>query len=247
MPDDLICPPLWTLDEPCPCRPVRVGAALLTMSVYSAVFAPVFFDKPFATVAGHLVRGDIPLVDQPFIWAGCAVFGLLGVGIGLHRIRTEGHGLKPGSFLWSIGVIAFVAWVLWLGFPQSDFGFHVMRMLLIAWAASNASNIVLQLVEVWRRRPAVRRRRRHPSMQRMQQASRLLHRRRVTTILVEEILPDHVLAAGRSAEGHSGHIAPDLLEHLGDVPLIDLVPHDDGSFIPRDLRKGEAVPVRRRR
>ena len=233
---DLICPS-WT--EPCPCRPVRFGVGALTTCVYSAAYAPVFFDKPLAAVVGHVVRGDIPLADQPFVWAGCAVLGLAGVVNGLHHVRTEGHGLKPGSVLWSIGVVAFVSWLLWLGFPVSDWAWHVMRMLLIAWAASNASNIILQLSEVWRRRP--RPRRQYAQAQTMQGASRLLHRRTVTTAWVEEFegLPEHVNAPA--------HIAPDLLEHLGDVPLIDLAPDADGSFIPRDLPQGSAVPVWRRR
>ena len=232
---DLICPS-WT--EPCPCRPVRFGVGALTTCVYSAAYAPVFFDKPLAAVVGHVVRGDIPLADQPFIWAGCAALGLVALVNGLHHVRTEGHGLKPGSVLWSIGVVAFVSWLLWLGFPVSDWAWHVMRMLLIAWAASNASNIVLQLSEVWRHRP--RRRRQYPQAQTMQGASRLLHRRTVTTAWVEEFegLPEHVNAPA--------HIAPDLLEHLGDVRLIDLAPGADGSFIPLD-RQGKALPVSRRR
>ena len=226
---DLICPPISDS-----CRPVRVGVDLLTMCGYSALYAPVFFHKPLSAVVGHVLRGDIPLGEQPFIWAGCAVVGLLSLVHGLHRVRTEGHGFKPGSFLWSGGVIAFVIWLLSLGFPATDWGWHFMRMLLLAWAASNASNIVLQLVEFWRRRP----RRQYPQAQPMQGASRLLH---LTTAWVEEFegLPEHVNAPA--------HIAPDLLEHLGDVRLIDLAPDADGSFIPRDLPKGEAVPVRRRR
>ena len=235
---DLICPPLWN-GEPCPCRPVRVSVGLLTMCGYSALYAPVFFHKPLSAVVGHVLRGDIPLGEQPLLWAGCAVVGLLSLVHGLHRVRTEGHGFKPGSFLWSGGVIAFVIWLLSLGFPATDWGWHFMRMLLVAWAASNASNIVLQLSEVWRHRP--RRRRQYPQARTMQGASRLLHRRTVTTVWVEEFegLPEHVNAPA--------HIAPDLLEHLGDVRLIDLAPDADGSFIPRDLPKGEAVPVRRRR
>ena len=230
---DLICPPISDS-----CRPVRVGVDLLTMCGYSALYAPVFFDKPLSAVVGHVLRGDIPLADQPFIWAGCAVVGLLSLVHGLHRVRTEGHGLKPLSFLWSAGVIAAVSWLLWLGFPATDWGWHFMRMLLVAWAASNASNIVLQLSEVWRRRP--RRRRQYPQAQTMQGASRLLHRRTVTTAWVEEFegLPEHVNAPA--------HIAPDLLEHLGDVRLIDLAPGADGSFIPLD-RQGKALPVSRRR
>ena len=239
---DLICPS-WT--EPCPCRPVRFGVGALTTCVYSAAYAPVFFDKPLAAVVGHVVRGDIPLADQPFIWAGCAALGLVALVNGLHHVRTEGHGLKPGSVLWSIGVVAFVSWLLWLGFPVSDWAWHVMRMLLIAWAASNASNIVLQLSEVWRHRP--RRRRQYPQAQTMQQASRLLHRRTVTALVEEfEGETEQGMAAARSAS-HPAHIPPDLLEHLGDVPLIDLVPGADGSFIPLDLPQGSAVPVSRRR
>ena len=230
---DLICPPISDS-----CRPVRVGVDLLTMCGYSALYAPVFFHKPLSAVVGHVLRGDIPLGEQPFIWAGCAVVGLLSLVHGLHRVRTEGHGLKPLSFLWSAGVIAAVSWLLWLGFPATDSGWHFMRMLLVAWAASNASNIVLQLSEVWRRRP--RRRRQYPQAQTMQGASRLLHRRTVTTVWVEEFegLPEHVNAPA--------HIAPDLLEHLGDVRLIDLAPGADGSFIPLD-RQGKALPVSRRR
>jgi len=226
---DLICPPISDS-----CRPVRVGVDLLTMCGYSALYAPVFFHKPLSAVVGHVLRGDIPLGEQPFIWAGCAVVGLLSLVHGLHRVRTEGHGLKPLSFLWSAGVIAAVSWLLWLGFPATDWGWHFMRMLLLAWAASNASNIVLQLVEFWRRRP----RRQYPQAQPMQGASRLLH---LTTAWVEEFegLPEHVNAPA--------HIAPDLLEHLGDVRLIDLAPGADGSFIPRDLPQGSAVPVWRRR
>jgi hypothetical protein len=133
--------------------------ALLTMSVYSAVYAPVFFGKPLSAVVGHVLRGDIPLGEQPFIWAGCAVLGLVSLVGGLHRVRTEGHGLKPGSFLWSAGVIAAVSWLLanyiGPGLTYTAWGDHVVRMLLIAWAAANASNIVLQLSEVWRRRPVV--------------------------------------------------------------------------------------------
>ena len=230
---DLICPPISDS-----CRPVRVGVDLLTMCGYSALYAPVFFHKPLSAVVGHVLRGDIPLGEQPFIWAGCAVVGLLSLVHGLHRVRTEGHGLKPLSFLWSAGVIAAVSWLLWLGFPATDWGWHFMRMLLLAWAASNASNIVLQLSEVWRRRPRLRRQ--YPQAQTMQGASRLLHRRTVTTVWVEEFegLPEHVNAPA--------HIAPDLLEHLGDVPLIDLAPGADGSFIPLD-RQGKALPVSRRR
>ena len=230
---DLICPPISDS-----CRPVRVGVDLLTMCGYSALYAPVFFHKPLSAVVGHVLRGDIPLGEQPFIWAGCAVVGLLSLVHGLHRVRTEGHGLKPLSFLWSAGVIAAVSWLLWLGFPATDWGWHFMRMLLLAWAASNASNIVLQLSEVWRHRP--RRRRQYPQARTMQGASRLLHRRTVTTAWVEEFegLPEHVNAPA--------HIAPDLLEHLGDVRLIDLAPGADGSFIPLD-RQGKALPVSRRR
>ena len=227
---DLICPPISDS-----CRPVRVGVDLLTMCGYSALYAPVFFHKPLSAVVGHVLRGDIPLGEQPFIWAGCAVVGLLSLVHGLHRVRTEGHGFKPGSFLWSGGVIAFVIWLLSLGFPATDWGWHFMRMLLVAWAASNASNIVLQLSEVWRHRP--RRRRQYPQARTMQGASRLLH---LTTAWVEEFegLPEHVNAPA--------HIAPDLLEHLGDVRLIDLAPGADGSFIPLD-RQGKALPVSRRR
>ncbi len=244
---DLICPPLSSAEPWCPCRPVRLGAGLLTMCAYSAAYAPVFFDKTLSAVVGHVLRGDIPLGDQPFIWAGAAAFGALMMVVGVHRVRTEGHGFKPGSFLWSLGVVAFASWLLanyiGPGLTYTALGDQVARMLLIAWAASNASNIVLQLVEVWRRRPRVRR---QPAWQPIQQPSGLLHRRTVTAVSVEQIETEHLLAAGRSATAPDS-LAADLLEHLGDVPLIDLVPMPDGSLIPRDLPQGEAVPVRRRR
>src|SRR6516164_6873738 len=157
---DLICPPISDS-----CRPVRVGVDLLTMCGYSALYAPVFFHKPLSAVVVPVLHSDIPLGEQPFIWAGCAVVGLLSLVHGLHRIRTEGHGLKPVSFLWSAGVIAAVAWLLanyiGPGLTYTALGDNVIRMLLIAWAASNASNIVLQLVDVRRRRP----RRQYPQAQ----------------------------------------------------------------------------------
>jgi hypothetical protein len=237
---DLICPPISDS-----CRPVRVGVDLLTMCGYSALYAPVFFDKPLSAVVGHVLRGDIPLADQPFIWAGCAVVGLLSLVHGLHRIRTEGHGLKPLSFLWSAGVIAAVAWLLWLGFPATDSGWHFMRMLLVAWAASNASNIVLQLSEVWRRRPRLRRQ--YPQAQTMQGASRLLHRRTVTTAWVEEI------EQSSWQDGHEQGWNDALLEferqnHVGHdgqpVQIVYVKDEETGEFVPV---QPDRVRVSRRR
>jgi hypothetical protein len=230
---DLICPP-WDS-----CRPVRVGVGALTICGYSALYAPVFFQKPLAAVVGHVLRGDIPLGEQPLLWAGCAAFGALMLAVGLHRIRTEGHGFTPGSFLWSAGVIAAVSWFLANYIEQSV---HWTRMLLIAWAASNASNIVLQLVEVWRRRP--RSRRQYP--QSIQQPTCVLHRRRMTT--VEEF------EANGWLEGHEQGWNDALLEferqnRLGhdSAPQIVHVPDENGNLIPVPVPQGEAVPVRRRR
>lgn len=253
---DLMCPPLTNMQHPCACRPVRYGVALLAMGAYSTFYAQVFFGKPFAAVVGPVLRGDVPVVDMPIKWMACALFGVLCLGGGIYRIYTEGHDFKAGSFLWSVGVVAAVLWRLthypncigevgWFGLRIDAFDFHVTRMLLVAWLASNAANIALQLIEVWRRRPRVPRR--NPALQPV--SSGLLHHRRVTTALIEEIESDGI--AAENLARHLGQILPaDVLravEHGGDVPLIDLVPQDDGSFIPAQQPQREAVPVKRRR
>jgi hypothetical protein len=248
---DLICPPL-TLSpaEPwCPCRPVRIGVGLLTTCVYSAAYAPVFFGKPLAAVVGHVLHGDIPLVEQPFIWAGAAAYGALMLGGGVRRIRNEGHGLKPGSLLWSAGVIAAVSWLLahYIGPGLTDSALvdHVVRMLLLAWAASNAANIVLQLGEVlgWRRFA----RRERAASQPVAQPSGFLRGRRVTVATIEDI------EGGQEAENLARHLGANpadvlrALGHGGDVPLIDLVPDENGDLIPQRLPADRVKVTRRRR
>jgi hypothetical protein len=260
---DMICPPLWTKqgsEHPCSCRGLRYGVFLLALCGYSAALAPVFFGKPFAAVVGAALDGAVPFADKPILWSSIALLGLVGVGVSLRRIYAEAHGFKAGSFVWSVLVVAACAWRLkylpncigqagWFGWTITASDFHLLRMFFVAWLASNAANIALNLFEVWRRRARAPRRY-YPASQPMQHASGLLRRRTVTTAWVEEIegLPEHLLTGARSAAHHAPpHIAPDLLDHLGDVPLIDLVPQGDGSFIPLDLRDGEPVPVRRRR
>ena len=202
-----------------------------------------------AAVTAAAMKGDVPV-----IWSGVAAFGVLSLLIGFYRVRHEGHGFKAGSFLWSVGAVAVCVYRLnhwnlsigqigWFGETITAFNYHFLRMLMVAWGVSNASNIALNLREVFRRRrPRLPRR---PVFQPVQQTAGLLHRRKVTTAWVEEIEGQHVF--GQSAAHRPAHIAPDLLEQLGDVPLIDLVPTGEGEFIPLDLPQREAVPVRRRR
>jgi hypothetical protein len=238
---DLICPP-WDS-----CRPVRVGVGLLTMNVYSAAFAPVFFGKPLSAVVGHVLRGDIPLGEQPWIWAGCAAFGALMLSGGLLRVRTEGHGLTPGSFLWSAGEIAAVSWLLanyiGPGLTYTAFGDHVVRMLLIAWAASNASNIVLQLVEVWRRRPVPEGVPLMPHSMRGRDWLQVLRRRRVEVIEETDIEADY-LAQLLNHRANAPYAVPPRIGH-GAAPQIVHVPDENGNLIPL-LPHDERVPVNRR-
>ena len=136
---DFMCPP------PCPCRVARWGVALLTWCVYSALFAPVFFNASFAAAFFAAMHGDISIR-----WTGAAIIGLACLFGGLHRIRRSGHELQPGSVLWSLLVVAAVTYFCWLlrNAPrlnaQDAQDFHLVRMLMIGWAVSNAFNLWLQ-------------------------------------------------------------------------------------------------------
>lgn len=253
---DLICPPLWTpRAPPCPCRGVRLGAGLLAMCAYSAEFSTAFFGIPFAAVVANALRGDVPV-----IWAGVAVFGVLALLGGFIQLRRDGHGFKPGSFLWSVGVVAFVSWrltnfphaLLGPDWPIDAFGYQFLRMVLVAWGTSNVANIALNLIELWRSRP---RRVRQPVRVRrpvMPPASAVLRHSRRSIEVFEEIeadglAADDLLAGLRSAIGRLGraHSAPDLVEHGGALPQIPLVRDAEGNFIP--MPEAETVPVKRRR
>jgi hypothetical protein len=191
---------------------------------------------------------------------GLALFALMCLGGGIYRTYTEGHGFKAGSFLYSVGVVAAVSWRLanypncigqvgWFGMTIDALDYHLVRGLLVAWGASNAANIALQLIEVWRRRrPRVPRR--NPALQATAMPSGLVQGwSRCTTAWIEDIEDGlaETLGRGRRRNAAPPHIAPDAIEHGGDVPVIDLVPMPDGSFVPARRPEREAVPVKRRR
>jgi hypothetical protein len=245
-----ICPPVWTR-ETCSCRGLRYGVALLATSLYSAAYSTVFFGKPFAEVVAGAMRGDVPL-----IWAGVAAFGVLSLIGGVIHIRRDGHGFKAGSFIWSCGVVAAVAWRLahypdcigqtgWFGYVIDAFNYHLVRMLLVAWLASNASNIALNLFEVWRLRRRARPVRR-PVAQPVPRD--VLHGRQVTEEWVAEFDAHGIegaLEAVRNALHAPPHASTDLIEGGAAVPQIDYVRDENGDFVPV-MPPGERVPVRRR-
>jgi hypothetical protein len=247
----LICPPVWTR-ETCSCRGLRYGVALLATSLYSAAFSSVFFGKPVAEVVAAAQRGDVPV-----IWSGVAVVGVLSLLGGFIHLRRDGHGFKFGSFIWSCGVVAAVEWRL-ANFPASmigtgcfgyvfdAFGYHFMRMMFIAWLASNASNIALNLFEVWRRwrsRPVYR-----PVAQPIPRS--VLHGRRVTEEWVGEFGAHGIeaaLQAVRNALHAPPHVSSDLIGDSSAGPQIEYVQDENGDFIPVMPSARDRLSVRRRR
>jgi hypothetical protein len=223
----------------------RVGVALLTWCVYSAVFAPVFFGASFAAVFAAAMQGDIPIR-----WTGIAVIGLLALFGGLNEIRREGHELHVGSVVWSMLVVPVVGWLLLSpqGFnhPLNTLNFHIARMVVVGWGVSNVFNFWLQFRDVIRRR-------RRPVVAAkpvpMARVPRLLRRRRVSTEWVEEI-EGHGIEAGefpalRGAVRPPPRVSPDVIEHGGNAPQITYVRQPDGSFV--EVPTPHAVPVDRRR
>jgi hypothetical protein len=248
---DLICPPVWTTPKPCTCRGVRLGVGLLSMCGYSAFYSPVFFGASLAAVVADAMRGDVPV-----IWTACAVFGALSLIGGIYQIRRDGHGFKAGSFIWSCGVGGAVAWRLahypdcigqtgWFGYVIDAFNYHLVRMLLIAWLASNASNVALNLFEAWRLHRRARPVRRPVAQP---EPGDVLHGRQVTEEWVAEFDAHGIegaLEAVRNALHAPPHASTDLIEGGEGVPQIDYVRDENGDFVPV-MPPGERVPVRRR-
>jgi hypothetical protein len=225
--------------SPCPCRAARLGAALLGVCIYAALWPQVFFGTSFEAVFAAAMHGDIPIR-----WTGIAVIGLLCLLFGLHEIREQGHGFVIGSFLWSILVIALLVWAVTVRWPSpaaagvSVFGFHLWRAALIGWACGNAMNLIVQLRGL--------RGRRADDPPAPPNPARLMRRTRVTTEVTEEI-EDHGIEAlplaHRAAMRLPPRVSADLIGR-GALPQITYVRQPDGTFVPAD--DADAVPVRRR-
>jgi hypothetical protein len=211
-----------------------VGVALLMWCVYSAVFAPVFFNASFASVFAPAMNGDVPIR-----WTGIVVIGLLCLFGGMNEIRRHGHDVHLESVAWSVLVVAAVGYLLFSMAPNNTLNFHLLRMVLVGWGVSNAFNLWLQFALRRRTAPAER-----PVP--VVRVPRLLRRRRVSTEWIEEI-QGHGIEAGSFPPVHAVHLppgaSPDMIAHNGAVPQITYVKHGD-TFIPVDVP--EAVRGRRR-
>jgi hypothetical protein len=214
-----------------------VGVVLLVWCIYSALFAPVFFNASFASVFAAAMHGAIPIR-----WTGTAIIGLLALFGGLLRIRREGHELQPGSVLWSVLVVAVIGYWLLHVSPLSTFEFHVLRMLLVGWGVSNAFNLWLQFHFRRRSAPAER-----PVP--VARVPRLVRRRRVSTEWVEEFQGHGFEGVGQFPWSNTPSVhlppgvSPDMIAHNGAPPQITYVRHGD-TFIP--VQMSGAVRERRR-
>jgi hypothetical protein len=135
-----------------PCHLARVGAFLLTLSIYAAVWPQVFFGASFDVVISKLVAGDI--FSAKGLWGALLVLGVGTLAAGLRAMLSHDDPIDWQSLCWSGGVIALALWAIsheWY-LTDSAVAWHASRALWLAWMASNGVNLWLQLRGVfgWR-------------------------------------------------------------------------------------------------
>jgi hypothetical protein len=134
----------------CPCGAARIGACLLTWCLYMALWSSVFFSESFGGVLAQARAFDVTI--GMIAWAVLAGMGFYWLTLGMSAALSHEDEFRLGSFVWSVGVILLVG-QRFLAVPAGgkDLYFHIFRMLLAGWLASNAVNIWLQLRSTGRR------------------------------------------------------------------------------------------------
>jgi hypothetical protein len=227
----------------CPCETARPGAMLLTYALYWLAVVGL------SPMLAHVQAGDMAGV----VWSAMAGLGAVGLAWGITEALSHDDKMRPGSLLWSIGVLTLGVLALNNGWYGNDaaYHYHFSRAVWLGWMASNAINIWLQLRGRLRlrRRPAgvgTRPGPRRPvvAVQRSR-APRLSRYVRVTETLEEseggidapEIARLLDLLSGERNASPPGS-APELIQHNGKLYI-----EHDGKLVP--LREPDTVPVDR--
>jgi hypothetical protein len=130
---------------PCSCNLARYGMLLLVFAAYLAASPPqgLMGVNPSAVLHAAL-NGDVS--PAAWCWLAYVALGLWLLISGLHAAFDHDDPVDWRSVLWSTGVISFVVYSFYLytSVELSPAGYGYLHALLVAWAAGNCLNIVLQ-------------------------------------------------------------------------------------------------------
>jgi hypothetical protein len=206
----------------CPCGEARIGAFLLTAAFY---WMSVVGLSPMLAHVAHLDPAGIG-------WALLSGAGVICIVTGLTAAFTHDDPIRPGSFIWSAGVITLCGYALLHNWALPDSDYHVMHGFWLSWMASNVVNLWLQLRGSFgRRRPAM-------AIQELAQPGvpTLRRRRRVRAEWLEEF---------ESYGVDAGHVLPPDIAAALPGRLHDLIEHDDAlPELVYEKRGDTFVPVR---
>jgi hypothetical protein len=192
----------------CPCGGGRVGAFLFVCCLY------------YLSLTGvpHMVAQVQHGAPEGIGWMAIIGLGIACIFIGVASALSHEDAFRADSFCWSVFVVALCSYALLHDWVPKDgvHNDHIVYGWWLAWGASNAFNIWLQLRGILSRRQPL------PVMQTAQQPE-LRHRRRMTTEWLEEVEgrgidAGFVLPASRSATPLPGYAGPGVIEHAGAAP-----------------------------
>lgn len=130
----------------CPCVSARHGAFVLGLCAYAAIRSQAFFGQSAMFIANAAHNGNAAAFVVAGLWLALALFGLCWAVAGYRATLTHFDPVNSLSVIYSVGVIALCWWLLQSVLsPGGDVLVEIGRAFAVAWIASNAVNLWLQL------------------------------------------------------------------------------------------------------